>query len=244
MLRIEDIDTARCRPAFETAFLDDLAWLGLSWETPRRRQSEHLADYRAALARLNGRGVLYRCFRTRKHSLDDIARAPHGAVAPSANGPMPPEEERALTAAGRPFAWRLSIAAARDALGGLGDLAFLEEGAGPAGERGLIAAGPGIDDDVILARKDLGVSYHLAVVVDDAAQGVTHVIRGADLFAVTPVQRLLQALLDLPAPVYRHHPLLLRPDGKRFAKRDTAETLRSLREGGMSAAALRADLGF
>ena len=244
MLRIEDIDAARCRPAYETAFLNDLAWLGLTWESPPRRQSEHLTDYRAALARLNARGVLYRCFRTRKDSLNDIGRAPHGPVAPSASGPLAPDEERALMASGRPFAWRLSIPAARDVLGGLGGLAFLEEGAGPAGERGIIAARPSVDDDVILARKDLGVSYHLAVAVDDAAQGVTHVIRGDDLFAVTPVQRLLQALLELPTPIYRHHPLILRPDGKRFAKRDTAETLHSLRESGMSPANLKAALGF
>ena len=244
LLRIEDIDAARCRPQFEAAFLDDLAWLGVTWESPVRRQSEHMADYHAALARLIDRGVVYRCFKTRKESLDDIARAPHGPVAARAGGPLAPEQERALVDQGRPFAWRLSIAAARRALGGFDTLTFAEDGAGPLGERGTIAFDPQSAQDVIVARKDLGVSYHLAVVVDDALQGVTHVIRGQDLFAAAHPQRLLQALLDLPVPIYRHHRLLLRPDGKRFAKRDTAETLRGLREGGLGAAALRAELGF
>jgi len=241
-LRIEDIDAARCRPAFEAAFLRDLAWLGLAWETPPRRQSEHLTDYRAALDRLRARGLLYRCFKSRKDVLADIGRAPHGPQPAIAPGPLSPRDEQALLASGAAFAWRLHLEAARRALGGFERLTFVEEGAGPAGECGLIAAKPELAGDVILARKDLGVSYHLAVVVDDAAQGVSHVIRGNDLFAAAHTQRLLQALLDLPTPVYRHHRLLLRPDGKRFAKRDTGETLADLRARGVSPADLRAEL--
>ncbi len=244
LLRLEDIDSVRCRPAFAAAFLDDLAWLGLTWETPVRRQSEHLGDYRAALERLRARGLVYRCFKTRKDILGDIGRAPHGSPTPPAGGPLSGAEEGALLAQGRPYAWRLSLDAAARALGGFDDLAFIEEGAGPDGERGRIAARPGIAGDVILARKDLGVAYHLAVVVDDAGQGVSHVIRGEDLFAAAHIQRLLQALLDLPTPIYRHHALLMRPDGKRFAKRDAAETVRGLRDSGVSPAALRAQLGF
>ncbi len=243
LLRIEDIDAQRCRPAFETAMLEDLAWLGLDWETPVRRQSEHLDDYALALDRLRRRGVLYRCFRTRREILEDIGRAPHGAAPVLPSRPSPEEEALGL-AEGRPFAWRLSVQDAGLALGGFEGLAFLETGSGPDGEWGLQTFRPSLGGDVILARKDLGVSYHLAVVVDDAAQGVTHVIRGQDLFAATHTQRLLQAVLNLPTPVYGHHPLLLRADGKRFAKRDSAETLDDIRRRGVTAAALRAELGF
>jgi glutamyl-Q tRNA(Asp) synthetase len=158
---------------------------------------------------------------------------------------LPKGEEKRRIEAGASFAWRLSLDAARAELGPAWDeLNFLEEGEGPNGEHGLIAADPGREGDVILARKDLGVAYHLAVVVDDALQGVTHVIRGRDLFEAAHVQRLLQALLGFTAPVYRHHPLLLRPDGKRFAKRDTAETLREIRERGVSPEALIAELAL
>jgi glutamyl-Q tRNA(Asp) synthetase len=246
LLRLEDIDAARCRPEFDAAIRDDLAWLGLSWERPVRRQSEHLDDYTAALDRLRRDGLVYRCFRTRKEVMADIGRAPHdGEILPFTGEPLPTEVEAERLAQGQPYAWRLSVAAARDRLGDRwNELNFVEEGAGPEGEHGLVAANPTREGDVILARKDLGVAYHLAVVVDDALQGVSHVIRGADLFSAAHVQRLLQALLDLPTPVYRHHPLLLRADGKRFAKRDTAETLADLRARGMSAADLRRELGF
>jgi glutamyl-Q tRNA(Asp) synthetase len=244
LLRIEDIDTARCRPRFEAAIAEDLAWLGIEWERPPRRQSEHLGDYRAALARLAARGLIYRCFKTRAEVLADIGRAPHGPAAPYRGAALAADEESRLMAEGRPFAWRLSLAAAARELGGFSALAFVEEGAGPDGATGAIAARPEPAGDVILARKDLGVAYHLAVVVDDAMQGVSHVIRGADLFEAAHIQRLLQALLSLPTPVYRHHRLLRGGDGKRFAKRDRAETLKSLRAEGMSAPALRAELGF
>jgi glutamyl-Q tRNA(Asp) synthetase len=239
LLRIEDIDPDRSRPEYEVAIHQDLAWLGLTWETPVRRQSDHLDDYAAALARLRAEGLVYRCFKTRREILDDIARAPHETPPAYVGAPLPAAREAARLDAGDPFAWRLSMAAARARLGADWDrLTFVEMG------RGVQAADPGAAGDIILARKELGVAYHLAVVVDDALQGVTHVVRGADLFQAVPVQRLLQALLGLPTPVYRHHPLLLRPDGKRFAKRDQAETLRDLRESGMTAAALRAELGF
>jgi glutamyl-Q tRNA(Asp) synthetase len=245
ILRIEDIDTARSRPAFEAAILDDLAWLGLEWETPVRRQSEHLTDYADALQQLRAENLVYRCFKTRREILDDIGRAPHEREAAYAGAALPEREEAARLAAGEPFAWRLSLAAARRRLGAAWDaLSFAEQGAGPNGEHGEQLAQPERAGDVILARKDLGVAYHLAVVVDDALQGVTHVTRGCDLFEAAHIQRLLQALLGLPTPVYHHHRLLLRPDGKRFAKRDQAETLGHLRARGMSARALRAELGF
>jgi len=244
ILRIEDIDTARCRPEFEDAIYGDLAWLGLNWETPVRRQSEHMDDYQTALERLRAEGLIYRCFKTRTELLDEAARAPHAPVAAYVGSALPEAEEARRLAAGELFAWRLSLAAARNRLGADFDrLDFVEEGAGPVGEHGRIPASLEAVGDVILARKGLGVAYHLAVVVDDALQGVTLVTRGNDLFDAVPVQRLLQALLGLPAPAYRHHPILLGPDGKRYAKRDKAETLRGLRASGLSPAELRTELG-
>lgn len=244
LLRLEDIDTTRCRPQFEAAILDDLAWLGLSWEQPVLRQSTRTEAYQGALARLGEAGLLYRCFRTRAELMAAIASAPHGPQEALSPGPLPPAEEADRLARGEPWAWRLSMAAARAALGGFESLWFTEQGRGPAGETGRIAARPEAAGDVVLARKDLGVSYHLAVVVDDAWQGITQVIRGEDLFAAAHVQRLLQALLGLPAPTYRHHRLILRPDGRRFAKRDTAETLADLRARGVTPGDLRRQLGF
>jgi glutamyl-Q tRNA(Asp) synthetase len=245
LLRIEDIDAERSRPEFEAAIFEDLAWLGLTWEEPVRRQSEHLADYAAALERLCEEHLVYRCFKTRREILADIGRAPHEPSAAYFGEPLAPAEEADRLAAGEAFAWRLSLAAAQRRLGAQwSQLHFLEEGAGPAGERGTQLAHPQRAGDVILARKGLGVAYHLAVVVDDALQGITHVARGCDLFEAVHVQRLLQALLGVPTPVYHHHRLLLRPNGKRFAKRDQAETIADLRARGLSAAALRAELGF
>jgi glutamyl-Q tRNA(Asp) synthetase len=244
ILRIEDIDRTRCRAEFEAEMLVDLEWLGLSWEWPVRRQSEHMDDYRAALRSLAERRLLYRCFRTRREIAAAIESAPHGTMEAWRGGPLPPPEEARRAARGEPYAWRLSLDAAERALGGFGALYFEEQGSGPDGQTGRIAARPGLGGDVVLARKDVGVAYHLAVVVDDALQGMTHVIRGQDLFEATHVQRLLQALLGLPTPVYRHHPLLLGPDGKRLAKRDQAETLAEVRARGMTAKALRRELGF
>ena len=236
ILRIEDIDATRCRPQFDAAILEDLAWLGLGWEQPVRRQSQHMADYRAALDGLIERRLAYRCFKTRREVLDDIGRAPHGPAEAYRGGPLPQQEEARRLAAGEPFAWRLSLDAAEQALGGFDALTFTEEAAG------VFAADPSTAGDVVLARKDVGVAYHLAVTVDDALQGVTHVIRGQDLFEATHIQRLLQALLRLPTPIYRHHRLLDGPDGRRLAKRDHAETLRELRARGISAEAVRAGL--
>jgi glutamyl-Q tRNA(Asp) synthetase len=244
LLRIEDIDRTRCRPEYETAIHEDLAWLGLAWETPVRRQSDHMEDYARALRELAERGLVYRCFKTRREVAEAIEQAPHGAMEAYRGGPLPPEEEERRIEAGEPYAWRLSLEHAERLLGGFEDLAFVEEAEGPNGESGLVRAQPALGGDVVLARKDVGVAYHLAVVVDDGLQGITHVIRGRDLFQAAHVQRLLQALLGLPAPTYRHHRLLTDAQGRRFAKRDKAETLHELRARGMSPAALRRELGF
>jgi glutamyl-Q tRNA(Asp) synthetase len=238
VLRIEDIDATRCRAEFDEAIFEDLAWVGLEWDAPVRRQSEHLADYAGALDGLIARGLVYRCFRTRKEIMGEIARAPHGAMEVFRSAPLPPDEEARRVADGEAYAWRLSLDAAMRELGGFAGLTFVEEGVG------VVQARPELGGDVVLARKDVGVAYHLAVTFDDALQEITHVIRGEDLAEATHVQRLLQALLDLPTPVYRHHRLLVGPDGKRFAKRDKAETLRSLRERGITAAQVRRELGF
>ena len=238
LLRIEDIDATRRRPEFEAAIYEDLTWLGLSWEAPVRRQSDHLDDYQGALRRLEANGLLYRCFRTRREIAEAIASAPHGGMEVFRGGPLPAAEEARRLAAGEPFAWRLSLDAAARALGGFEGLTFTDE------DRGVVQARPELGGDVVLARKDVGVAYHLAVVFDDALQGITHVIRGEDLREATHVQRLLQALLELPTPLYRHHRLLTGPDGRRFAKRDHSETLRELRVRGITAAELRAEMGF
>ena len=244
LLRIEDTDFTRCRPEYEEAILFDLAWLGVDWERPVRRQSEHRADYDAALDRLREMGVLYRCFRTRKELMALAGMAPH-ADDPSdahafAGGPLSTDEEAGKLAAGQPFAWRLSLAAARDRLGDFHHLTWVEETADP----GVKTASPETLGDMVLGRKDIGAGYVIASVVDDALQGVTHVIRGEDLIETTSIQRVLQALLALPTPTYRHHPLLLGPDGKRYAKRDGSATLAALREAGMTPEALRGELGF
>jgi glutamyl-Q tRNA(Asp) synthetase len=242
LLRIEDIDRTRARPAFEQGILDDLGWLGLRWETPVLRQSDHMADYQAALDRLAQGGLIYRCFRTRAEVAAEITRAPHGPTADVFTGAaLPAAQEAERLARGEAFAWRLSLAAARDRLGPAWDaLAFEEVGRGPAGEHGWIKAEPDRLGDIVLARKDVGVAYHLAVVVDDARQGITDVIRGCDLFEAAHVQRLLQALLDLPTPRYRHHALLMGPDGKRLAKRNGAPALRELRAAGQTVDDVRA----
>ena len=251
ILRIEDIDATRVRPEYDAGLLEDLAWLGLRWEEPVRRQSQHMADYQAALDDLHARGLLYRCFRTRREVLDEIARAPHGpGEGPEGQvfrgAPLPHDEEQRRLEAGEPYAWRLSLDAAGEALGedGWDSLFFREEGRGPGGEHGLIQARPELAGDVVLARKDVDVAYHLAVVVDDALQQISHVIRGHDLFEAAHIQRLLQALLGLPTPDYSHHGLLLGDDGKRLAKRDHAETLREIRARGVTAEEVRAALGF
>ncbi len=234
LLRIEDIDTGRCRPEFTDGIFEDLAWLGLSWETPVRCQSEHMEDYAAALARLKAMGLVYPCFCTRA-DIAAAATAPHGAQ------PLYPGTCRALDAENRarrmaePHAWRIDV---KRALAITGPLAWVDT------TKGEIAATPEAEGDVVIARKDAGTSYHLSVTVDDALQGVTDVVRGEDLFSATHVHRLLQALLNLPTPHYHHHPLLTGPDGKRLAKRDHAETLADLRARGVSPATIKHQLGF
>jgi glutamyl-Q tRNA(Asp) synthetase len=250
ILRIEDIDRTRCRPEYEAAIYEDLGWLGLEWEQPVRRQSEHMDDYRKALDRLREKGLLYRCFRTRKAVLDEIARAPHGPGGEAFRGAaLPPGEEAQRLEAGESFAWRLSLDRAKACLGPAWDrLTFTDLDTGPQDARPETAATlwarPDTAGDVVLARKDVGVAYHLASVVDDALQGVTHVIRGEDLREAVHIQRLLQALLDLPTPVYRHHRLLLGPDGERLSKRAGSKSLGDLRAEGVDPATLRAQLGF
>ena len=239
LLRIEDTDFTRCRPEYDVAIADDLAWLGLRWEQPVRRQSAHRADYQAALDALRDQGLLYRCFRTRKDLLALAGGAPHADdpvdARASAGGPIAPDEEDERLDRGEAFAWRLSLSAARDRLDDLGALTWMEQGTAAPGLR---HATPERLGDMVLGRKDIGAGYVIASVVDDALQGVTHVIRGEDLVETTSIQRILQALLGLPTPVYRHHPLLLDADGKRFAKRDRSETLAAIREQGVSARAL------
>ncbi|WP_347269630.1 tRNA glutamyl-Q(34) synthetase GluQRS [Rhizorhabdus histidinilytica] len=235
LLRIEDIDPTRCRPEHVAGILEDLRWLGLGWDGEVVFQSERLPLYAAALDRLKAMGLVYPCFCTRTRIAAEIAAsaaAPHGP-----DGPLYPgicrdlgEDERAARiAAGEPHAWRLDIARA-DAL------------AGPLGWHdsvaGEVAATPEVHGDVVLARKDAPTSYHLAVTVDDAAQGVTDVVRGQDLFAATHVHRLLQALLGLPVPRYHHHPLLTDEKGERLAKRAGSPTLASMRAEGADAAML------
>ena len=238
LLRIEDIDHTRARPEWEAGALEDLAWLGLRWEQPVRRQSEHMADYAAALERLRLRGLLRRDFRSRREQAQAAASAPHGPEAPVRGGPEP--DQAARLARGEPFAWRLSLDAARGELGEAAWAALAYRDAA-GGERRVEPERAG---DVVLARKDVGVAYHLACVVDDALQGVTHVIRGEDLREAVHPQRLLQALLGLPAPHYRHHPLVLGPDGRRLAKRTGAEPLAALRARGVTPAEVRAAVGL
>jgi glutamyl-Q tRNA(Asp) synthetase len=241
LLRIEDIDLGRCRPEFEQAIYEDLTWLGLDWERPVRRQSEHFADYRDALARLQALGLVYPCFCSRKEIAAEIAAsgaAPHGPDGPLYPGTcrhLSSSERERRQASGLPFAFRLDAAAAAARVG---PLAWIEQGLGE------IAVDAGLHGDVVIARKDIPTSYHLAVTLDDAIQGVTLVTRGEDLLPATHIHRLLQALLGLPAPQYRHHKLLTDANGRRLAKRDGAETLAGLRARGADPAVIRAQLGF
>ena len=237
LLRIEDIDTTRCRPEFEDAICEDLAWLGLDWEMPVLRQSERFEAYRTALDALQSQGLLYPCFCTRAEIAAEIARAseaphgPEGPVYPGTCRHLSEEQRQARIASGAPYALRLD---SQKAASIIGMLAFEEHGAGPEGEHGTIAVEPLLFGDVVLARKETPASYHLCVVVDDAFQGVTLVTRGNDLFAAALIQRVLQALLGLPAPDYAHHKLILDKSGKKFSKRDSAATLRDLRANGIT----------
>ena len=233
LLRIEDIDLARARPEFEQAIYDDLAWLGLKWESPVRRQSEHFEDYQDALDRLAALGVTYPCFCTRRDIAEEVARspaAPHGPEGvhyPGTCRHLTPGEREDRMAAGEAFAIRLDVARALEAVDR--PLTWWERSEGEQ------RAAPETMGDVVLARKDIPTSYHLAVTVDDALQGITLVTRGADLFHATHIHRLLQALLDLPVPDYWHHPLIRDEAGERLAKRAGSPSLKLLRESGETA---------
>lgn len=237
LLRIEDIDLTRCRPAFEADLIEDLRRLGIDWDGPVRRQSDHMDDYRAALDRLDDMGLIYPCFCTRKDIAAEIARAggaphgPDGALYPGTCRRLATDERRRRMENGAAFALRLDMAKAA-ALAG--PLAWVDRRRGPQ------RATPEMLGDVVLARKECPTSYHLSVTVDDALQGVTLVTRGEDLFFASHLHRLLQALLGLGVPEWDHHPLLTNAAGERLSKRDGAATLRSLFDAGLSAEQVRA----
>jgi glutamyl-Q tRNA(Asp) synthetase len=251
LLRMEDIDATRCRPEFETAIYQDLEWLGISFEQPVRRQSEYFADYQAALKKLDDMRLTFPSFESRAEIARMIAdrdvrerwpRDPDGVpLYPSAGRQMHPDERQVRIARGEPYAIRLDMERAMD---WSGPLQWTETGAGPQGETGTIEADPSAWGYVIVGRKETPTSYHLAVVVDDALQGVTHVVRGQDLFWSTSVHRLLQALLGVPAPSYHHHRLVLDADGRKLSKSTQATGLRELRAQGATAADIRRMVGL
>jgi glutamyl-Q tRNA(Asp) synthetase len=251
LLRIEDIDPARCRPEFEAAIYEDLGWLGITWQQPVRRQSEHLADYRAALDKLAGLGLIYPSFESRAEIAKLVAqrekagawpRDPDGApLYPGTAKELSRSERTQLIGQGAPYALRLDMAAA---IARAGKMAWSEQGEGPAGEHGRIAARPQAWGDVILARKETPTSYHLSVVIDDALQGVSEVIRGRDLFHATSVHVLLQHLLGLPQPVYGHHRLLVDDTGHKLSKSTQATGLRELRAAGVTPDEIRRRVGL
>jgi glutamyl-Q tRNA(Asp) synthetase len=251
LLRIEDIDATRCRPDYEEAIYEDLRWLGVSWQQPVRRQSEHFADYAAALAQLEAQGLLYPSFESRSElsALVEILdrqggwpRDPDGApIYPGRARKMSAAERERRRAAGEPFALRLIM---DRAVARAGVLTWSETGAGPRGQTGLTTAAPQMWGDVVLARKETPTSYHLSVVIDDALQGVTEVVRGQDLFWSTSVHRLLQQLLGLPQPAYRHHRLILDAAGRKLSKSTQATGLRELRAGGATPADIRHLVGL
>jgi glutamyl-Q tRNA(Asp) synthetase len=252
LLRIEDIDRARCRSEFETAIYEDLAWLGIAWDGPVERQSEHLDEYRAALARLAADGLVYPSFESRAEIAALVAAAPgtwphdpDGApLYPGSVAALPRSERARRIAAGEPYALRLDTAAAVErARACASPLTWSETGSGPDGETGTVTAAPARWGDVVLGRKEAPSSYHLAVVIDDARQGVTHVMRGRDLFWSTSVHRLLQALMGLPVPLYHHHRLVLDAGGRKLSKSTQATALRALRRDGITAAEIRRMVG-
>ncbi|MBB5514845.1 glutamyl-Q tRNA(Asp) synthetase [Rubricella aquisinus] len=238
LLRIEDIDRARCRPAYVTALFEDLAWLGLTWETPVLRQSERRAAYDAAVARLTELGLTYPCTCTRGDIKAALSAPQEGAPLHGPDGLIYPGTCRHAGRDAEGAAIRLDMARA---VAITGPLQFKELD-NPDGPNGTVTVTPDhmIREigDIVLARRDIGTSYHIAVTVDDAEQGITHVTRGQDLFTATPIHRLLQVLLGLPEPIYRHHRLIRDDQGKRLAKRDDARALRAYREAGMTPAAV------
>jgi glutamyl-Q tRNA(Asp) synthetase len=249
LLRIEDIDTTRCRPEFEAAIYEDLAWLGIAWETPVRRQSEHLAAYREAVEKLSAEGLVYPSFESRAEIAQLIAQRPEGwprdpdgaPLYPGTSKSLAPDQRARLIASGAPYALRLDMAEARARAG---DLTWVEQGEGPGGETGVVAARPEPWGDVILARKETPTSYHLSVVIDDALQGVNEVVRGHDLFWSTSVHRLLQQLLGLPQPAYRHHRLISDAAGQKLSKSTKPTGLRELRAAGVTPADIRRLVGL
>lgn len=251
LLRIEDIDAARCRPEYEAAIFEDLRWLGLSWAEPVRRQSEHFADYRAAIASLDAARLIYPSFESRseisalvaeRERLGPWPRDPDGApLYPGRARKIPLPERERRRRSGEPFALRLATDAA---VARAGALTWQESGQGPQGQSGSLTALPQRWGDVVLARKDLPTSYHLAVTIDDALQGVTDVVRGQDLFWATSIHRLLQALLGLPEPTYHHHRLILDEQGRKLSKAEQSTSLRDLRASGVSAADVRRMVGL
>ncbi|MCT7377455.1 tRNA glutamyl-Q(34) synthetase GluQRS [Chelativorans salis] len=241
LLRIEDIDIARCTPELEEQIYRDLAWLGLEWETPVRRQSEHFDDYAEALERLVEAEIVYPSFMSRGEVRAYIAdaeadgqswpRDPDGApLFPPLDKERPASERRRRMEEGEPFAWRLDMEAAMAHWGR--PLFWDDSGSGPDGETGSVPARPEVWGDVVIARKEMPASYHLSVVVDDALQGVTHVVRGRDLFHATAVHRLLQELLGLPVPAYHHHALILDEDGRKLSKSRGDTGIAALRAAG------------
>jgi glutamyl-Q tRNA(Asp) synthetase len=250
LLRIEDIDSARCRPEYETAIYEDLAWLGIGWEQPVRRQSAHLGNYRTAIAALSDMGLIYPSFESRseiamlvveREETGSWPRDPDGAPIYPGNSKHLSQAERLRRMASEPYSLRLDMEAA---IARAGRLRWYETGGGPNGETGAVVAAPQSWGDVVLARRDVPTSYHLSVVIDDSAQGVTHVVRGHDLFWATSVHRLLQALLGLPAPIYHHHRLLLDSDGHKLSKSTRATGLRELRAQGVTPADIRRMVGL
>jgi glutamyl-Q tRNA(Asp) synthetase len=250
LLRIEDIDRTRCRPEYEAAIYEDLAWLGLAWEEPVRRQSEHFAAYREALDRLSSMGLVYPSFESRAEIARFVAareqsgpwpRDPDGAPLYPGTAKELSSHERERRMADEPYALRLDMAAA---LARASELHWTETGRGPNGETGRVAASAAQWGDVVLGRKEAPTSYHLAVVIDDALQGVTDVVRGEDLFWATGVHRLLQALLGLPAATYHHHRLIRDADGRKLAKSTRATGLRELRAQGITPADIRKLVGL
>jgi glutamyl-Q tRNA(Asp) synthetase len=251
LLRIEDIDAARCRPEFEAAIYEDLAWLGIGWELPVRRQSDHLAEYRDALEKLASQGLVYPGFESRAEIAKLVAqreaaapwpRDPDGApLYPGAAKLLSSDQRERLRESGAAYVLRLDMAAA---CARAGDLGWIESGEGPEGEAGAVAARPEAWGDVILARKEMPTSYHLSVVIDDALQGVSEVVRGQDLFWSTSVHRLLQSLLGLPQPAYRHHRLILDNLERKLSKSTEATGLRELRAGGATPADIRRLVGL
>ncbi len=251
LLRMEDIDAARCRPEYEAAIDQDLAWLGIVWEQNVRRQSEHFDDYQAAISKLEAHGLIYPSFESRgeinalvgeRERQGHWPRDPDGVpLYPGRGRKLSRAETERRMANGEPFALRLAMDAA---VARAGTLTWTETGKGPQSQSGRVTAAPQMWGDVVLARKEAPTSYHLAVVIDDALQGVTDVVRGQDLFWATAIHRLLQALLGLPEPVYHHHRLIVDAAGRKLSKSTSATSLRELRSGGAAAVDIRRMVGL